>query len=204
MSNPCETCKHRGVSIADQPCASCCNSHASNWQPMPAPPEPEAVTVEAIAELLGRPDGWVSDDFHVSWVSEAARMLRALRPLVEAEACKRRIVAAGCQWDDCSVDGIVVRVEDGQWTPVPTWPEAAAWAEAQVAKREPKWSEHVGAMYCGRLLEVLRLLGVDNPGTDQDTIWLRGYLVATARERGILNTEGNRIRLPAPATGEQR
>ncbi len=150
MSNPCETCKHQGVSIADQPCASCCNSHASNWQPMPAPPEPGGLTVgalDAVTEAVlngGFPDTRTA----------AAAMLRALRSLVEAKECKRAVMDAGCGWNvssthwgrtDCK--GILLRdTQTGEEKSVATWPEARDWAEAQAAKRKPRRSPRVMSM----------------------------------------------------------
>lgn len=97
----CETCGNQDVSHANWPCRACPCAYVSQWVPMPAPPEAEPVTVEALdtmAEGLDHLSGSV-------FPRQAAAMLRALRPLValaeqspvpladlvEEAECQRRI-----------------------------------------------------------------------------------------------------------------
>jgi len=181
-------------------------------QPMPTPPEQEVVTLEALDSLAER---LVARQSIVA--NEAAAMLRALGPLaalaerspvpleelVEEVECKRRIVEAGWSWKDAS-DAKRVLIEfdhkaAGKTTiGCETWPEARDWAEAQAAKREPQWSEPVNQMTGPGTLALLETFGGKRDERYPTTVLLRGAA------RDAWNRDTDCIRLPAPASGEQR
>jgi len=115
------------------------------------------------------------------------RIVRAIRPLMEAEECRVAITAAGCAtWTqpDGTVDvwtdeshGLVR--ENGC-----TWSKARDWAEAQAAKREEaQWSPEVtDGMWeddvCERVCDVLAYC---HPRGRKDPAWLCGRASAMGR-----------------------
>lgn len=84
-------------------------------------------------------------------VAGAIEDFAKVRPLVEEAEGKRRIEAAGFKYTDnfgCNPAkpiGLCKFVGD-PWQDFTTWPEAAAWAESQAAKREPTFDEKLAAL----------------------------------------------------------
>ena len=126
--------------------------------------------------------------------------LDALRPLVEDAECKRRIEAAGFAWAHRPYSKAFMDRTIGLWSEscplgstswFVTWPESAAWAEEQAAKRE-RWSKHTKDMTTQEVVDTLLQIG----GTVSDfasstTMHLVGY----ARGKGIYDEKTDRIRL---------
>jgi hypothetical protein len=106
--------------------------YCTAWTPKAAPQPAKALpTLAEVNALLPRGCGHVPNAFE--------RIVRAIRPLVEAEECRVAITAAGCAtWTqpDGTVD-VWTNESDGLVRKNGcTWPEARAWAEEQKAKRE--------------------------------------------------------------------
>jgi hypothetical protein len=89
---------------------------------------------------------------------EKVLMLLDLRPLVEEAECKRRVEAAGFAWahrphskalEDKPVGLWETCAEVGSTRWFATWPDAAAWSEAQAeaqAAKRPRWSKPISEM----------------------------------------------------------
>jgi len=167
-------------------------------QPLPAQPEAGVTLAELDATARAVLEGYCWDTRIA-----ASEMLRALRPLVEEAECKRRIVDAGFEWQECrSTDGAgaISLCKQGPgaepwpgWRAVAqTWPAAAAWAEAQGPKGE-RWSEPVQSMTVRRLYELLDAIA---PGHDSHPINPRLYLRIAADKQRLYDAERDRVQLP--------
>ena len=167
-------------------------------QPLPAQPEAGVTLAELDATARAVLEGCCGDTRIA-----ASEMLRALRPLVEEAECKRRIVDAGFEWQECrSTDGAgaISLCKQGPgaepwpgWRAVAqTWPAAAAWAEAQGPKGE-RWSEPVQSMTVRRLYELLDAI---EPGHDSHPMSPRLYLRIAADKQRLYDAERDRVQLP--------
>lgn len=170
-----QCCEYPGCSVGCT--ALCCTGYGCKWlcvehakkpfpQPVPAPPEAGGVTLAALDALISRNER----ESYAPCVAAHA-MLRALRPLVERKACEDRIEATNAV--------IIYRVSFVNPTDANEFGhlfQAAAWAEAQAAKREPQRSKPVGGMTEDERFDLaLKLRG----GVSHD--WLR--TIAAAHQR---------------------
>lgn len=119
--------------------------------------------LERVDDIIRRLQEFGSAPIGESVRLSARLLLQDIRPLIVEAECKWRIAAAGFEYTDnfgCSPSmPIGLRVKFGPWYDFTTWPEAAAWAEAQAEQKRKKAIrlqilQHTGDCECGNCLTV--------------------------------------------------